>query len=159
MYRFVINKLENNQDLIVEAYAGIGVMSLLSKDKAKQVVGIEYINDAVINGNSNANLNHIDNVRFISGDAVEVLKTNFKKTKIDTLIVDPPRSGLDDAMLDVILNTNIKNVIYVSCNPATLGKNLNVLLDKYAINDIACFDMFAQTTHVETIVLMSRVDK
>lgn len=156
LYRFVIDKLDEYQDLIVEAYSGIGVMSLLAKDKAKQIVGIEYINDAVVNGNINAKLNHIENVKFICGDAAEVLYSRFKKTKVDTLIVDPPRSGLDDKMLDAIMSMNINKIIYVSCNPATLSKNLSILLRKYEITDIRAFDMFPNTSHVECVVSMQR---
>ena len=156
LYRYVIDKLDENEDLIVEAYSGIGAMSLLAKDKAKEIVGIEYINDAVVNGNVNANINHIDNVKFICGDAAEVLTKQFRRRRIDTLIVDPPRSGLDEKMIEAIENTNIKNIIYISCNPATLGKNLNELLRNYEIEDMRAFDMFPQTAHVETVVLMSR---
>lgn len=152
LYRYVINKLEDNENLIVEAYSGIGAMSLLAKDKAKEIVGIEYVNDAVVNGNVNANINHIDNVKFICGDAAEVLNRQFKKRRIDTLIVDPPRSGLDDKMIEAIENSNINRIIYISCNPATLAKNINVLLRKYEIEDMKAFDMFPQTSHVEVVV-------
>lgn len=152
LYRYVINKLDDNENLIVEAYSGIGAMSLLAKDKAKEIVGIEYVNDAVVNGNVNANINHIDNVKFICGDAAEVLNRQFKKRRIDTLIVDPPRSGLDDKMIEAIENSNINRIIYISCNPATLAKNINVLLRKYEIEDMKAFDMFPQTSHVEAVV-------
>lgn len=156
LYRYVIDKLDENEDLIVEAYSGIGAMSLLAKDKAKEIIGIEYVNDAVINGNINANINHIDNVKFITGDAAEVLTRQFKRRKIDTLIVDPPRSGLDEKMIEAIMDNNIKKIIYISCNPATLGKNLNDLLRYYEIEDIRAFDMFPNTSHVETVVSLKR---
>ena len=143
----------------MEGYSGIGAMSLLAKDKAKEIVGIEYINDAVVNGNVNANINHIDNVKFICGDAAEVLTKQFRRRKIDTLIVDPPRSGLDEKMIEAIENTNIKNIIYISCNPATLGKNLNELLRNYEIEDMRAFDMFPQTAHVEAVVKLTKKGK
>lgn len=159
LYRYVIDLLDDNQNLIVEAYSGIGAMSLLAKDKAKEIMGIEYINDAVVNGNVNANINHIDNVKFICGDAGEVLNRQFKRKSIDTLIVDPPRSGLDDKMIEAIENNSIKNIIYISCNPATLAKNLSELLRNYEIVDIKAFDMFPQTAHVETVVKLTKKDK
>ena len=155
MYRYVISLLENNQDLIVEAYSGIGAMSILANNKAEEVVGIEYINDAVINANINVHINKIGNVKFICGDSAAVIASTFKNRKINTLIVDPPRSGLDDSMINIIMKKDIDNIIYVSCNPATLGKNLNILLDKYQIDSIRAFDMFSQTAHVETVIRLS----
>lgn len=140
-------------DLIVEAYSGIGIMSLLLKEKANKIIGIEYIKDAVKNANNNARINHCeDRVNFICGDAAEEMKTIAMRETIDTLVVDPPRAGLDDAMLDCILKARPKQLIYVSCNPATLAKNLNVLQERYRIEKIIPYDMFSQTPHVETIV-------
>lgn len=156
LYHYVISLLNDNEDLIVEAYSGIGAMSLLAHNKAKQIVGIEYVNDAVVNANVNAHINHIDNVKFVCGDAADVLYREFNKKHISTLIVDPPRSGLDDKMIDTILRMKIDEIIYVSCNSATLAKNLNDLSPKYALESIKAFDMFPQTPHVETVVLMSR---
>lgn len=152
LYRYVVDLLNNDEDLIVEAYSGIGAMSLLAHNKAKQIVGIEYVNDAVVNANVNAFMNHIDNVKFLCGDAAEMLNKEFNRKHINTLIVDPPRSGLDDKMIDAILSMKIDKIIYVSCNPATLAKNLNDLSNKYAIESIKAFDMFPQTSHVETVV-------
>lgn len=156
MYRYVSSLIKDNQDLIVEAYSGIGVMSLLNKDKAKNIVGIEYVEDAVVNGNVNANINHIDNVKFICGDAGEVLNKEFKNKTIDTLIVDPPRSGLDERMIDAIVSNRIKTIIYVSCNPATLAKNINDLSRRYRLESIKAFDMFPQTPHCESVSLLIR---
>ena len=156
MYHYVNSLIEDNQSLIVEAYCGIGAMSLLATNKAKKIVGIEYVNDAVVNANKNAYINGIVNVNFVCGDSSEVMRKMFSKTKIDTLIVDPPRSGLDENMINAILNTDIANIIYVSCNPATLGKNLNILLKEYKMKSIRAFDMFSQTAHVEAVCLLAR---
>ncbi len=156
MYEYVYYLLEEGE-LLVEAYAGIGLMSFLAHNKFKEVVGIELDASAVKNANANARNNHLDNLRFVYGDAAEMLKLHFKNRHIDTLIVDPPRSGLDANMLENMLKAKINNIIYISCNSATLAKNLNILLKRYKIETIKAFDFFPNTQHVETVVLMSRV--
>ena len=143
-------------DLIVEAFSGIGAMSLLVSDKAKRVIGIESIEDAVKNAKENAELNEKNNVEFICGDAEDELTMICDEQVVDTLIVDPPRTGLSDGMKETIMDSNIQTIVYVSCNPSTLAKDLDVLADKYAIDKVQPFDMFSQTPHVETIVLMHR---
>lgn len=143
---------------IVEAYSGIGAISLFVKDKADQIIGIESVQDAVDNANENARKNAADNVNFICGDAGLELQSLVKKAKIDTLIVDPPRVGLDETMKETILNSTIKTIVYVSCNPSTLSKDLKELQKGYKIQSVQPFDMFSQTSHVETVVLLSRVN-
>lgn len=138
---------------IVEAYSGIGAISLFVSDKAREVIGIESIKDAVDNANENAINNHIKNVSFIHGDAGKELAK--LKKDIDTLIVDPPRVGLDDTMKNTILKSNIRNIVYVSCNPSTLSKDMKVLSKKYKVQSVQPFDMFSQTNHVECVVLLS----
>lgn len=144
---------------VVEAYCGVGAMALLAASKARKVIGIESIEDAVINARENAKKNNIGNVRFICGDAGNELIQISAKKKIDTLIVDPPRSGLDQTMKEAIINAKVRTIIYVSCNPSTLAKDLGVLKDQYAIKKVQPVDMFSQTPHVETVVLMSKVQK
>ena len=139
----------------VEAYSGIGAISLFVKDKAEEIIGVESIQDAVDNANENAMLNHADNVSFICEDAGSALAHLVQEKEVDTLIVDPPRSGLDDIMKETILKSKIKTMIYVSCNPATLAKDLGVLKKEYRIVKIQPVDMFSQTPHVETVVLLS----
>ena len=156
LYRYVSELIDDNQNLIVEAYSGIGAMSLLQRDKAKEIVGIECIEDAVVNANINARINKAENVHFICGDAAEVLVKEFRKRHIDTLIVDPPRSGLDDEMLDALMNCDIERIIYISCNPSTLGKNLDILLSRYSIDSIKAFDMFPNTSHIESVTVLTR---
>ena len=144
---------------VVEAYCGVGAMALLAASKARKVIGIESIEDAVINARENAKKNNIGNVRFICGDAGNELIQISAKKKIDTLIVDPPRSGLDQTMKEAIINAKVRTIIYVSCNPSTLAKDLGVLKDQYAIKKVQPVDMFSQTPHVETVCLMSRKEK
>lgn len=144
---------------IVEAYCGIGAISLLVSEKAKKVIGIESIEDAVKNAQENAEKNGIRNVNFMCGDAAQELKKINKERSIDTLIVDPPRSGLDQPMKETILDSSIQTIIYVSCNPSTLAKDLGLLNEKYRIERVQPVDMFSQTPHVETVCLLSRKEK
>lgn len=159
LYEMVASLVEGGNDFIVEAYSGIGAISLYIKDKAKEIVGIEYVNDAVSNANHNAKRNHADNVHFECGDAAEKLVKYSKKRNIDVLVVDPPRSGLDDKMLECILRSRIKKIIYISCNPATLGKNIALLDQKYTVDTVIPIDIFSNTAHVESICLLSRKEQ
>ena len=156
LYRTIASMVKEDNELIVEAYSGIGAISLYLKDKAKEIIGIESIKDAVVNANQNAALNGCEHVSFLCDDAANKLTYLSKKRSIDVLVVDPPRSGLDDAMLECILRSKIKNIIYVSCNPATLGKNLAVLCSRYNVDRIQPIDIFPHTPHVETVVQLVR---
>lgn len=156
LYRTIASMVKEDNELIVEAYSGIGAISLYLKDKAKEIIGIESIKDAVVNANQNAALNGCEHVSFLCDDAANKLTYLSKKRSIDVLVVDPPRSGLDDAMLECILRSKIKNIIYVSCNPATLGKNLAVLSSRYNVDRIQPIDIFPHTPHVETVVQLVR---
>lgn len=155
IYNYVVDSIDDKQKLVVEAYCGIGIMSLQLAKKAQQVVGIEIIPEAVNNAENNARNNNIENVKFVCGDSAEMMKKMFRHRQIDTLIVDPPRGGLDDEMLIAMLKADIRNIIYVSCNHVTLAQNIDVLSDKYSVKGIKAFDMFPNTTHVETVVLLN----
>lgn len=155
LYQTIASMVPQHNDLIVEAYSGIGAISLFVKDKAKEVIGIESIKDAVVNANENAKLNGVEHVSFLCADAADKLTYLSKKRSIDTLIVDPPRSGLSEEMLYCILKSKIKHIVYVSCNPATLGKNLFYLQEKYQVVKVQPIDMFPNTPLVETVVMLS----
>lgn len=155
MYKY-IRDIVPNCNTIVEAYSGIGAISLFIKEKAKKIIGIEYIQDAVDNANENAKINNADNVSFICGDAGKELIKLSRNESIDTLIVDPPRTGLDDVMKKTILSSKIDTLVYVSCNPSTLGKDLDILKKKYKIVSIQPFDIFSQTHNIESVCSMKR---
>ncbi|MGL5979140.1 MAG: 23S rRNA (uracil(1939)-C(5))-methyltransferase RlmD [Erysipelotrichaceae bacterium] len=156
LYRTVNAMVSDKKGLIVEAYCGVGAMSLYMKDKAERIIGIESIKDAVVNANMNARENGASNVEFVCADAAEKLDYISRNNKIDVLIVDPPRSGLDENMLSVILKSKMKEIIYVSCNPATLGKNLAVLKSRYDVETVIPFDMFSQTPQIESVTKLVR---
>ena len=156
LYKLVSDHIPNDNNLIVEAYCGIGAISLLLSKKANEIIGIEEIKDAVTNANLNASINKINNVKFVCADAADKLLYLSKTKMIDTLIVDPPRSGLDENMLACVLRSKIKNVVYVSCNPSTLAKNLSILKERYEIEKVIPIDLFPQTAHVESITILRR---
>ncbi|PKM88281.1 MAG: 23S rRNA (uracil(1939)-C(5))-methyltransferase RlmD [Firmicutes bacterium HGW-Firmicutes-10] len=155
IYNKVISSIDPC-DCIVEAYCGIGAMSLMVKHIAKEVIGIDSIQAAIDNANINAQINNTDNVKFVAGDAAVNLQKIAESKKIDVLIVDPPRSGLSDPMLEIIKSSNIKQIIYVSCNPSTLAKNLEILQPEYDIIEITPYDMFSHTPLIETVVNLKR---
>ena len=155
----IVKEEVGNVNLLVEAYSGIGGISFTLRDNAKEIIGIESIKDAVVNANMSAKENHLDHIHFICDDAAYKLEYLSKHNDIDVLVVDPPRSGLDENMLNVILKSRIKKIIYISCNPATLGKNLAVLKKKYQVNKVIPLDMFPQTPSVESVNLIVRKEK
>lgn len=155
MYKMAVSKIDKCNTL-VEAYCGVGAMSLLAHKKAKHIIGIESIPSAVANANENAKKNGIENARFICDDAAEGLKKIAKEREVDVLLVDPPRSGMDDKMLDAIAQALPKKIIYISCNPSTLAKNLKVLKHNYHVTTILPYDLFPHTPHIESITVLER---
>ncbi len=155
MYKMAVSKIDKCENL-VEAYCGVGAMSLLAHKKAKHIYGIESIPSAVENATQNAKDNNINNVEFICDDAANGLKKIAQDKKIDVLLVDPPRSGMDDKMIEAIEQTLPKKIIYISCNPSTLAKNLKILKHNYHVATIVPYDLFPHTPHIETITVLER---
>ena len=157
LYDEAVSLIDENDEEVLEAYCGVGVMSLMAARKAKHVTGVEIVPDAIDNAKKNSRYNKIDNVDFVVGDSGSVMEEISKEKQLDCLIVDPPRTGLDEKMINSILNSNAKKLIYVSCNPSTLAKNLNVLKEYYNIESIRAIDVFSNTEHVESIVYLARM--
>lgn len=157
LYDEAVSLIDENDEEVLEAYCGVGVMSLMAARKAKHVTGVEIVPDAIDNAKKNARYNKIDNVDFVVGDSGSIMEEISKEKQLDCLIVDPPRTGLDEKMINSILNSNAKKLIYVSCNPSTLAKNLNVLKEYYNIESIRAIDVFSNTEHVESIVYLARM--
>ncbi len=152
-------------DRVLDLYCGVGAIALqLASDIAShaqgsgEVIGVEIVEAAVDNARDNAKLNGIENVHFIKADASKWLHEQKDKLMIDVIVVDPPRKGLDPAALNVIRDADCERVVYVSCNPATLARDLALLSDRYQIATIQPVDMFPHTTHVETVALLSKLD-
>ena len=151
----------SKDDVVIDAYCGIGSISLFLAEQAKKVYGVEIVPDAVRNARENARLNNIDNVEFITGKAEEVFQ-QWKRDGIRTnvIVVDPPRKGCDATLLQAIIDMAPERVVYVSCNPATLARDLRILKDGgFRTQEVQPVDMFSQTHHVECVALMSRVDE
>lgn len=138
----------SKSDKVLDCYCGVGSISLLASRYAKEVVGIEIIPEAIDNANMNKELNGITNGSFIVGKAEEKIN---EIDDIDILIVDPPRKGLDKSLIDTIINKKIKRVVYVSCDPATLARDLSLLSEYYTIEKGLLVDLFPKTSHVEAI--------
>ena len=140
---------------MLDCYCGVGTISLLAAQKAKKVYGIEIVPEAINDAIKNSKLNNINNAEFIVGKAEEeILK--FKDKLIDVIIVDPPRKGLDINVIETIKKKQINKMVYVSCDIATLARDLSILSDSYNIIDVTLVDMFPQTADVETVCCLQR---
>ena len=144
------------EDIVFDLYCGIGTISLFMAKYAKKVYGIEIVEDAVNDAKENALNNNINNVEFIAGDVENVLDELINKRNIipDIVMVDPPRKGLDSKSIDNIIKILPKKVVYISCNPATLVRDLAKLEDTYEVKSIKPVDMFPFTSHVEVCALL-----
>lgn len=147
----------NKKDRVIDAYCGIGSISLALAKHVKEVIGVEIVKDAVIDARNNAKYNDIKNANFILDDAAKfMLELSKSGEKIDVVFTDPPRKGCDQVFLDSLLELRPKKIIYISCNPSTLARDLLTLKKDYEINKVLPVDMFPQTHHVECVVLLQR---
>ncbi|QLY40601.1 23S rRNA (uracil(1939)-C(5))-methyltransferase RlmD [Hujiaoplasma nucleasis] len=143
------------KDKVIDAYSGIGSIALNIANKVYKVFGIEQLRAAVYDAKRNAKLNNIKNAFFEVGDAEKVI-SKWKKYSFDAIFFDPPRKGCKKEFLKTVVDMKIPKIIYISCNPATLGRDLEYLINHdYEIKKVAPVDMFPQTSHVESIVLLS----
>lgn len=161
LYESVIqySALKGNETA-VDLYCGIGSISLMLSKRCKKVYGIDNFKRSISDAKLNAHLNNIDNVEFITGKAEDKLSEIFEKEDgIDLAVLDPPRSGCDKKLLEQIAFYKIERVVYVSCNAATMARDVKRLADLgYSVVSAQPVDMFPRTFHVETVVLMSRVE-
>jgi 23S rRNA (uracil1939-C5)-methyltransferase len=143
----------SGEEQVIDAYCGIGTISLFLAQKAKEVFGVEIVPEAIEDAKRNADLNGMTNASFAVGKAEEVIPDWYKKgNTADVLVVDPPRKGCDEALLKTILSMKPKKVVYVSCNPGTLARDLRILEDGgYRTIEVQPVDMFPQTMHCEAV--------
>jgi 23S rRNA (uracil1939-C5)-methyltransferase len=141
------------EETVIDAYCGIGTISLFLAQKAKKVYGVEIVPEAIEDAKRNAELNGINNVEFEVGEAETVIPKWYKNgITADVLVVDPPRKGCDESLLKTIIDMKPKKVVYVSCNPSTLARDLNILeKGGYKTKKVQPVDMFPQTAHVECV--------
>ena len=149
----------HGEETVWDLYCGIGTISLFLAQKAKFVRGVEIIPAAIENANDNARLNSIENVEFFVGKAEEVLPAEYKKNGIyaDVIVVDPPRKGCEESLLATMIEMQPKRIVYVSCDSATLARDLKYLCERgYELRKVCPVDQFGGTVHVETVALLTR---
>ena len=155
LYDKVLQLAGNNPNKkVLDLYCGIGTISLYLARYFKHVTGVEIVKEAIDNARENALINNVNNVDFVLADASKNMDEYLKDK--DIVILDPPRKGTSQELINSLINNNIQKIVYVSCNPATLNRDLNLLKDYYDIGTIYPVDMFPMTIHVETIVRMDR---
>ena len=146
----------SEKDIVFDLYCGIGTISLFMAKYAKKVYGIEIVEEAVNDAKENAKMNGISNVEFIAGDVENILDEliNDKKIIPDIVMVDPPRKGLDNKSIENIMSIKPKKLVYISCNPATLVRDLSKLEGLYEVDEVIPVDMFPFTSHVECVAVL-----
>ena len=148
----------HGQETVWDLYCGIGTISLFLAQKAKFVRGVEIVPAAIENAKENAKLNGLENTEFFVGKAEEVLPREYKKNGVyaDVIVVDPPRKGCDETLLETMIEMNPDRIVYVSCDSATLARDLKYLCARgYELRKVCPVDQFGMTVHVETVVLLS----
>lgn len=162
LYNLAIEKAElKPDDVVIDAYSGIGTIGLSVAKHVKAVRGMEVIKPAVDDANANAKLNGIHNAEYVVGKAEEVMPRWAKEgLKTDVIFVDPPRKGLTPEFIDAAVKTGPKKIVYISCNPATQVRDLQMFREQgYDFDEITPVDMFPQTPHVESVAVLERVEK
>ena len=148
----------SGKELVFDLYTGTGTIANFVAHEARQVIGIEYVPEAIEDARENSRINGIDNTLFYAGDMKDILNRDFitKHGRPDVIITDPPRAGMHSDVVDVILFAAPKRVVYVSCNPATQARDLQMLDKDYQVTAVQPVDMFPHTQHVENVVLLER---
>ncbi|MDY2725914.1 MAG: 23S rRNA (uracil(1939)-C(5))-methyltransferase RlmD [Anaerostipes faecalis] len=152
----------NGEETVWDLYCGIGTISLFLAQKAKQVYGVEIVKEAIDDARLNARMNGFDNAQFFVGKAEEVLPREYEKNGVyaDVIVVDPPRKGCDGKLLDTMVKMAPKRIVYVSCDPATLARDVKVLGENgYQVEKVSVVDQFSHSSHVESVVLLTKVHK
>jgi 23S rRNA (uracil1939-C5)-methyltransferase len=147
-----------SRPLVYDLYTGTGTIANFVAKHADKVIGIEYVPEAIEDAKINSKLNHIDNTLFFAGDMKDILTDDFiaEHGRPDIIITDPPRAGMHKDVVNVIINARPQRIVYVSCNPATQARDLEMLCEHYHILEIQPVDMFPHTPHVENVVLLER---
>lgn len=159
LYNLALEKAElTGNETLLDLYCGIGTIGIFMANKAKAVYGIEIVEDAIKDAKENCKINNISNAKYYAGDTEKLLADLIEKEKIipDVIVVDPPRKGLDKTTIENIKKIKPKKVLYISCNPATLVRDLSYLLEDYEVQEIQPVDMFPFSHHVENISILIR---
>lgn len=145
------------EDILFDLYCGIGTIGIFASPYVKKVYGIEIVEQAIQDAKENAKINQIQNIEFLAGDVEKVFSNLMEKkqTYPDVIIVDPPRKGLDSNTINTILAVEPRKIVYISCNPATMVRDVNLLEEKYEVKEIQLVDMFPFTSHVECVSVLN----
>ena len=155
LYASALNLIDfNKKEIVLDAYSGVGTIGLIAAKNAKKVISVEINKSAHKNAIENAKRNNVNNIEFICADAGEYISKSDED--IDILIMDPPRSGSDETFLSTVMDKRIKKIIYISCNPETLARDIQFLTKIYQVDYVQPVDMFPMTAHVETVVGLYR---
>lgn len=155
LYSSALNLIDfNKKETVLDAYSGVGTIGLIAAKNAKKVISVEINKSAHKNAVENAKRNGVDNIEFVCADAGEYISKS--NEDIDVLIMDPPRSGSDERFLSTVMDKRIKKIIYISCNPETLARDIAYLSSLYEADYVQPVDMFPMTAHVETVVELYR---
>jgi 23S rRNA (uracil1939-C5)-methyltransferase len=146
-------------ETVYDLYTGTGTIANFVAKKAKKVIGIEYVPEAIADAKINSVNNGIDNAFFFAGDMKDILTAGFiaENGQPDVIITDPPRAGMDEKVVQVILAASPERIVYVSCNPATQARDLQLMQHQYAVKEVHPVDMFPHTHHVENVVLLEKI--
>lgn len=147
----------DKEDVLCDLYCGIGTIGIFASSKVKQVYGIEIVEEAVEAAKENTKINNVDNIEFVAGDVEKAFKELVEEHHVEptAIIVDPPRRGLDTTTINKMLELEVGKLVYVSCNPATMVRDMKMLEEKYEVEKIQPVDMFPYTSHVECVVAMT----
>ena len=145
-------------ELVFDLYTGTGTIANIVAHQARQVIGIEYVPEAIEDAKVNAKINKLDNTLFFAGDMKDILNEDFiaQYGRPDVIITDPPRAGMHEDVINTILFAEPQRIVYVSCNPATQARDLNMQDSKYRVVKVQPVDMFPHTHHVENVVLLEK---
>lgn len=146
------------EDLVYDLYTGAGTIANFVAKEVREVIGIEYVPEAIEDAKLNSEINGIGNTKFFAGDMKDVLTDEFivAHGRPDVMIIDPPRAGMHEDVVKVILNACPERIVYVSCNPATQARDLALMDGYYRVEEVQPVDMFPHTHHVENVVRLSR---
>ena len=143
------------EDVVFDAYSGIGTIGMVASSHCKNVIAVEIVKEAVADARKNAKFNGVDNISFYCDDASAfMVRMAQNKERVDVLFMDPPRKGSDQKCLDAICKLAPKRIVYVSCDPSTLARDVAYLNKKYKLQSVQPVDMFPQTSHVETVACL-----
>ena len=142
------------KETVLDLYCGVGTIGIYLSGLAKRIIGIEQNEISIENAKTNAVINKVRNAEFKAGKVLELLPQTLREEAVDVLVCDPPRLGLGEYVAKTIAGSGIKRIIYVSCNPATLAKDLAILSNNYQVNSIQPVDMFPNTSSTETVSLL-----